>query len=205
MKNIAVTRHIFTGVILAGGQARRMGGQDKGLIELAGSPMVQYVLDAITPQVGHVIINANRNQDIYAHYGRPVIADEFEGFCGPLAGMASSLRTVTTPFMVTAPCDSPFVPKDLVQRLYLQLLQDKADISVAHNGERIQPVFTLMKTTLLDSILDFLGKGERKIDKWFEQHNLAITDFSDCPDTFININTQDDLSIIESRLKAGVQ
>ena len=201
MENIAVTRHIFTGVILAGGQARRMGGQDKGLIELAGSPMVQYVLDAIIPQVGHVIINANRNQGIYAHYGCPVIADEFEGFCGPLAGMASSLRAIDTPLMVTVPCDSPFVPKDLVQRLYLQLLQDDAEISVAHNGERMQPVFTLMKTILLDSILVFLGKNERKIDKWFEQHKLAITDFSDEPDTFININSQDDLSAVESRLK----
>ncbi|MBI4005189.1 MAG: molybdenum cofactor guanylyltransferase [Gammaproteobacteria bacterium] len=204
MENIAVTKHIFTGVILAGGQARRMGGQDKGLIELAGSPMVQYVLDAISPQVGHVIINANRNQEIYAHYGCPIIADEFEGFCGPLAGMASSLRSVTSPYMVTAPCDSPFIPKDLVQRLYLQLLHEEAEISVAHNGERLQPVFTLMKTTLLDSILEFLGKDERKIDKWFELHKLAITDFSDCPDTFININTQDDLSVVESRLKASI-
>ena len=201
MGTIAITKHIFTGVILAGGQARRMGGQDKGLIELAGSPMVQHILDAIAPQVGKVIINANRNQEIYAHYGCPVIADEFDGYCGPLAGMASSMRAVTTPFMVTAPCDSPFVPKDLVERLYLRMIHEDADISVAHDGDRIQPVFVLLKTTLLDSLLDFLQKGERKIDKWFNNHTLAITDFSDKPDTFININTKDELTQIESRLK----
>jgi molybdopterin-guanine dinucleotide biosynthesis protein A len=201
MENIAVTRQIFTGVILAGGQARRMGGQDKGLIELNGSPMIQYVLDAIVPQVNTVIINANRNSDIYSHYGYEVISDEFEGFFGPLAGMASSMRKVTTPFMLTAPCDSPFVPDDLAKRLYIQMIKRDADISVAHDGKRIQPVFVLLKTSLLDSILDFLNKGERKIDKWFEQHKLAVTDFSDIPDTFININNRDELSMIESKLK----
>ena len=201
MDNIAVARQIFTGVILAGGQAQRMGGQDKGLIELNGSPMVQYVLDAIVPQVNKVIINANRNQNIYAHYGHKVIGDEFEGFCGPLAGMASSMRTIKTPFMLTAPCDSPFVPDDLAKRLYLQMIKKDADISVAHDGNRIQPVFVLLKTALLDSMLAFLNKGERKIDRWFEQHILAVTDFSDKPDTFININNRDELSMIESKLK----
>lgn len=201
MGTIAITRHIFTAVVLAGGQARRMGGQDKGLIELAGSPMIQHILDAIAPQVGKVIINANRNQEIYGHYGYPVIADELGGFCGPLAGMASSMRAVDTPFIVTVPCDSPFVPKDLVERLYLRMIHKDADISVAHNGERIQPVFVLLKTTLLNSLLDFLQKGERKIDKWFDNHKLAIADFSDKPETFININTRDELIRIESRLK----
>ena len=203
MGTIAITRHIFTAVILAGGQARRMGGQDKGLIELAGSPMIQHILEAIAPQVGKVIINANRNQEIYAHYGYPVIADELDGYCGPLAGMASSMRAVDTPFMVTVPCDSPFVPRDLVERLYLRMIHEDADISVAHNGERIQPVFVLLKTTLLDSLLDYLQKGERKIDKWFDNHKLAVTDFSDKPDTFININTKDELTQIESRLKGN--
>lgn len=205
MGTIAITRHIFTGVVLAGGQARRMEGQDKGLIELAGSPMVQHILDAIAPQVGKVIINANRNREIYAHYGYPVVADELDGYCGPLAGMASSMRAADTPFMVTVPCDSPFVPGDLVERLYLRLIHEDADISVAHNGERIQPVFVLLKTTLLDSLLNFLKQGERKIDKWFDHHKLAIADFSDKPDTFININTRDELSQIESRLKENNQ
>ena len=105
MENIVAIRHIFTGVILAGGAASRMGGQDKGLIPLNGRPLIEYILDAFTPQVGQVIINANRNQALYAHYGHPVIKDDFTGFCGPLAGMASCLRSVTTPIMVTTPCD----------------------------------------------------------------------------------------------------
>jgi molybdopterin-guanine dinucleotide biosynthesis protein A len=115
--------------------------------------------------------------------------------------MASSMRAVNTPFMLTVPCDSPFVPDDLAKRLYLQMIKKEADISVAHDGSRIQPVFVMLKTSLLDSMLDFLNKGERKIDKWFEKHSLAVTDFSDKPDTFININNRDDLSLIESRLK----
>lgn len=201
MGKIVLAKHTVTGVILAGGQARRMHGQDKGLVELAGSPMVQYVLTSLSTQVGHIIINANRNQDIYGHFGCPVIADEFEGFCGPLAGIASSMRVVDTPLMVTAPCDSPFVPGDMVERLYMQLVHEEADISVAHNGERIQPVFSLLKTSLLDSILSYLKQGERKIDKWFKQHKLALTDFSDKSDTFLNINTPEDLELIEEKLK----
>jgi len=119
--------------------------------------------------------------------------------------MVSCLQAIETAFMVTVPCDSPFVPKDLVKRLHLQLLEDDADTSVAHSGKRLQPVFTLMKTSLKDSMRDYLNSGERKIDKWFEQHKLAITDFSDQPDTFININTQEELSSIESKITNSIQ
>ena len=200
MGTIDASRQIFTGVILAGGAASRMGGQDKGLIALNGRPLIEYILDALTPQVGQVIINANRNQAIYAQYGHPVIQDEFDGYCGPLAGMASCLHDVTTPVMVTAPCDSPFVPGDLVTRLYQKMQQDDAEISVAHNGERLQPVFTMMQNTVLDSLLDFLRRGERKIDKWFELHKVAVVDFSGQPDTFLNINTREELALVEARL-----
>ena len=200
MKNIAEIKSNTTGVILAGGKARRLGGRDKGLVLLAGKPLVQYVLEAITPQVERVKINANRNQDDYTAFNCPVISDELDNYCGPLAGMASCLAEIDTPYMVTAPCDSPFIPDDLVKRLFLKLEQNDAEISVAHNGERIQPVFVLMKSTLRHSILGFLDKGERKIDKWFDQHKLAITDFSDQPDTFININTEDDLIQVEKKL-----
>jgi len=201
MENIVAIRRIFTGVILAGGEASRMGGQDKGLITLNGRPLIEYILAALTPQVGQVIINANRNREIYAHYGHPVIQDEFVGYCGPLAGMASCLRAVATPLMLTVPCDSPFIPPDLAARLYLKMQEDGAEISVAHNGERLQPVFTLMRNTVLDSLLAFLQSGERKIDKWFERHKVAVTDFSGQPDTFININTRDELVAMEARLR----
>lgn len=201
MKTIAADPRIFTGVVLAGGEASRMGGQDKGLIELNGRPLIEYVLAAFAPQVGSIIINANRNHAAYARYGHPIIPDEFAGYCGPLAGMASCLRAVTTPIMVTTPCDSPFVPRDLVARLYQRLELAQADISVAHNGDRLQPVFTMMRTTVLPSLLDFLRAGERKIDMWFARHEVAVTDFSSQPDTFLNINTREELALVENRLR----
>ncbi len=201
MDNIALTKNMLTALILAGGQARRMAGQDKGMIELNGKPLLQHVLEGIAPQVGYVIINANRNLEHYARYGCPVITDEFAGFQGPLAGMATGLRTVDTPFMVTVPCDSPFISNDLVKRLYLKLVENDADLCVAHDGKRMHPVFLLMKTSLLDSLVNFLKSGERKIDLWFENHKLAVADFSDNPDIFVNINTPDELASIAEKLK----
>jgi len=198
MSSKVIQKDSITGVILAGGEARRMGGQDKGLIQLGGQPLIEHVLATLKPQVGKIIINANRNHDSYGKYALPIVADELEGFNGPLAGMASCMRHIDTEYMVTVPCDSPYVPRDLVSRLSQQLQSDDAEISVAHNGERMQPVFSLMKCDLLDSLLVYLNQGHRKIDRWYEQHKLAITDFSDAPETFININTPDDIKNIEA-------
>jgi len=191
----------ITAIILAGGQARRMGGQDKGLIQLAQKPMIEHVLNAIEPQVGTIIINANRNQTTYEKYGFPVVADQHKGYCGPLEGMASGLQAAKTPFVVTVPCDSPLIPDDLVQKLYSTLQDEDAEICTAHSSGRMQPVFTLMKTEVLPSMLEFLNNGERKIDKWFEKHHLAIADFSDQAETFININSEEELTAIELKLK----
>ena len=192
----------ITGVILAGGEARRMGGGDKGLVDLCGKPLVEHALAALSPQVNAIIINANRNQDRYAVYGYPVVADKRQGFQGPLAGMLSCLEATKTEFMVTAPCDSPLLPDDLVARLFRQLSEDEADISVAHNGDRMQPVFTLMPISLAPSMQAFLDGGDRKIDRWFEQHKLAVTDFSDKPECFRNINNPADLAQMEEQLDA---
>lgn len=178
-----------------------MGGQDKGLIQLARKPMIEYVLNAIEPQVDAIIINANRNQKVYGKYGYPVVADQIGGYCGPLAGMASGLQAAKTPFIVTAPCDTPLIPDDLVHKLYSILQDEDAEICTAHANGRLQPVFTLMKSELLSSMLDFLNSGERKIDKWFEKHRLAIADFSEQAETFININSAAELAAIELKLK----
>lgn len=198
MKNINKTS--ITGVILAGGQARRMQGQDKGLVLLNDKPMIEYVIDILKPQVGSLLINANRNHDQYSEYGFDIVSDELTGYCGPLAGMASCLDKIETPYMLTTPCDSPFIPEDLVQRLIASLESEGADISVAHNGERMQPVFCLMKKELVSSMNHFLNRGERKIDLWFNQHALAIADFSDIPKTFDNLNTIEDINAVESSL-----
>jgi molybdenum cofactor guanylyltransferase len=193
-------REAVTGVILAGGEARRMGGQDKGLITVAGRPMIEYIIDAVGPQVGALLINANRSRDRYARYGFPVIADEFEGFNGPLAGMASCMRVAATKYIATMPCDSPWIPEDLVERLYRRLQEENAEIGVAHNGERMQPVFSIIHCGLLDSMLAYLESGERKIDRWYARHRTVTADFSDRPDTFINVNTPEDIEKIEASL-----
>jgi len=178
-----------------------MGGNDKGLIKVAGKPLIEHVINGLRPQVGSLIINSNRNLDSYQVYGIPMVVDSISGYHGPLIGMASCLCVVDRDYMVTVPCDSPNLPPDLVPRLYNGLIREQAEISVAHDGEYIQPVFALMKTTLLDSLLGFLDRGERKISCWYDQHKLAIVDFSDNPEAFININTPADIELLEAALE----
>ena len=184
-----LNKHNVTAVILAGGKGRRMDGKDKGLVELANRPLIEYVIDAIKPQVETIILNANRNQEQYSQYGYPVISDALLDYQGPLAGFISALKSSTTSHIVTLPCDGPFLPKDLVERLVLALTYSKAEIAVAHDGDRMQPVYSLIPATLINSLSSFLDTGERKIDLWYKQHRVALADFSDCPETFRNINT----------------
>lgn len=191
----------ITGIVLAGGRATRMDGRDKGLIKLAQKPMIEYTLEAIKPQVDGIIISSNRNLEFYAAYGFPVIADELPEYCGPLAGVASCLRTVATPWVFTAPCDSPLLPGNLVNTLYIKLRDEDAEICTLFCAGRLQPVFALIKSSLLPAILDFLNRGERKIDRWFNEHRLAVADFSDHEECFININSAEDLQVVEARLQ----
>ena len=193
--------HSITGLILAGGRARRMEGQDKGLIKLLGKPMIAYSIDALQTQLENIIINANRNQDHYRQYAEHVMADDISGYHGPLAGVATALKRIDTELLMTIPCDSPFLPCDLVSRLAKPFINGNIDISVAHNGERIQPVFSLLRKSLSHSLDAYLASSERRIDRWFEQHAVQPVDFSDVPDTFDNINTPDDLKRAEIRLR----
>jgi len=178
-----------TAAILTGGKGRRMQGKDKGLVELADRPLIEYVIDAIKPQVNTIIINANRNQQQYAQYGYPIISDSLEDYQGPLAGFISVMKKATTSHIVTLPCDGPLLAGDYVERLIFALNKENAEIAVAHDGERLQPVHSLIPVTLSASLDDFLDSGERKIDLWYKQHKLALVDFSDCAETFRNINT----------------
>lgn len=186
-----LTKQDVTAVILAGGKGRRMDGKDKGLVELADRPLIEYVITAIKPQVGSIILNANRNQQQYAVYGYPVITDALDDFQGPLAGFYSAMKSVSSSHIVTLPCDGPLLPADLVARLIAALDEETAEIAVAHDGERMQPVYSLIPVSLMSSLKAFLDSGERKIDLWYKQHRLALADFSDCPETFRNINTAD--------------
>jgi molybdopterin-guanine dinucleotide biosynthesis protein A len=193
-------RAAVTGLVLAGGLGRRMGGEDKGLVPLAGRPMVEHVLDALRPQVGTILVNANRNRERYAQYGYPVVADTLDGFLGPLAGVLSALPHVTTEFVVTVPCDAPLVAPDLVRRLYSACVSQEADLAVASDGERQQPVFLLLRARLAPVLQAYLVAGGRKIDAWFEQVRVAEADFSDQPDTFVNVNDPGERERVESRL-----
>ena len=188
-----------TGLILAGGQGRRMGGVDKGLQPLRGRPMVAWVLERLAPQVTEVIVNANQNQAEYARLGCRVIGDEIGGFAGPLAGLQAGLKANVHPFLVTVPCDSPFLPLDLVARLHAALIANHADLAVAKTGDQPHPVFSLVRESLAGHLTAFLQGGGRKIDAWYASLKVAEVPFDDQPDAFSNINTPEELADHERR------
>ncbi len=181
--------HHITALILAGGQGSRMGGLDKGLLDFKGRPLVEYLIQALQAQSGQILINANRNLSSYATYGFPLINDELENFQGPLAGIAAALQATRTPCLLTIPCDSPFVATDMAERLYQTMQSQQAELAVAHDGERLHPIHALIPIRLLGSLHRYLASGERKVEKWYRQHQMAQVDFSDKAHLFRNINT----------------
>ncbi|MGC8807128.1 MAG: molybdenum cofactor guanylyltransferase MobA [Thiomonas sp.] len=195
--SVSIARADITGLILAGGRGSRMGGVDKGLQPWHGLPLAQQVLARLQPQVGPVRINANRNLDTYRTWGLPVLTDDRAGdFAGPLAGFLAGLDACATPYLLTAPCDSPLLPHDLAHRLGEGLVQAQARIALPKAGGRLQPVFCLMEADLRDDLRAFLQSGGSKIDLWAAQHRMAIVEFDDAR-AFENINTQDDLQRLE--------
>ena len=194
---------LITGVILAGGQGRRMGGVDKGLKVLRGRPMVQWVIERLEPQVDELLINANQNLDAYGRLGYRVIPDEIGGFAGPLAGLQRGLSEARHPLVATAPCDSPFLPRDLLARLLDALSQGKKDLAVAKTGDQPHPVFCLCRTSVRDSLNTFLAVGGRKIDAWYAQLDVVEVSFDDQTEAFSNINTPDELKSFESTPATG--
>jgi len=186
-----------TGVVLAGGQGSRMGGVDKGLQLFRGKPMVQHVVERFAPQVGELLVNANRNPEAYASFGYRVVADEIEGFAGPLAGFERGLAHASKDFVVTTPCDSPFLPVDLVARLRSALDSRSADLAVAKTGDQAHPVFSLMRRSVHASLRDFLSSGQRKIDRWYVALEVVEVAFDDEAEAFVNINTLAELSGLE--------
>jgi len=183
-----------TGIVLAGGQGRRMGGVDKGWVELAGEPMIAHVLRRLVPQVGDVVINANQNLDRYRALGHLVVADSVGGFAGPLAGLHAGLMHAASRLAVTVPCDSPFLPPDLVARLHAALAARDAELAVAKTFDQPHPVFALVRRDVLPSLAAFLESGGRKIDAWYAALAVVEVPFDDEADTFRNINTADELA-----------
>jgi molybdenum cofactor guanylyltransferase len=179
--------------VLAGGQGRRMGNVDKGFVELAGRPLVAHVIDRLAPQVATLVINANRSAERYAAFGYPVVADAIGGFAGPLAGLHAGLATAATPFVATSPCDSPFLPADLVVRLSAAFDARPIDIAVARTFDQPHPVFALVRRSVLPHLAQFLDGGGRKIDAWYASLAVAEVSFDDEADAFRNINTPAEL------------
>lgn len=195
-----ILKENITAVVLAGGKGRRFAGKDKGLIEYKQCPIIEHVIRAVAPQVSTIMINANRNKAAYASYGYPVITDALSGFQGPLAGFSTAMENVTTEYVLTLPCDGPFVSAAYVQRMADKLMEaDDTEIAVAHDGARLQPVHALIPVKLIDSLKQFMDGGERKIDCWYAKHNLALVDFSDTAEIFKNINTLEELQALEGQ------
>ena len=191
----------ISAVILAGGRGSRMGGRDKGLVPLAGRPMIAHVLDLLKPQVGNIIISANRNLSRYARFEFPVVRDEEEGYQGPLAGILAALKQANTDWLLCVPCDVPALPPELVQRLVGALDAQPAELAVVHDGHKLQPAFTLMSTQLRPSLEDYLNSGERRLGQWCKRHCPALADFSDMPERFANVNDEAQMQqIVDSGL-----
>src|SRR5258707_1379287 len=180
-----------SGIVLAGGLGRRMGGVDKGLQPLHGQAMVQHVLARLAPQVDEIVINANQNLERYGALGHRVVSDRVGGFAGPLAGLHAGLEAIAHPLAVTVPCDSPFLPSDLVARLRAHLGAN--DLAVAKTGDQPHPVFALVRRSVAANLEAFLTGGGRKIDAWYASLKAVEVAFDDEADPFPNINTPEEL------------
>ena len=202
-----ISKDDVTGLILAGGRGSRMGGADKGLQNFRGMPMAMFTLLRLAPQVGEMMINANRNLAAYESFGVPVWPDGLADYAGPLAGFLTGLEKCETPYLVTVPCDTPLFPQDLVARLAEALERDDAEIAMAAAREedgqvRAQPVFSLLRHDLMESLVRFTHGGGRKIDAWTAQHRTVLVPFDrpgDDPDAFANANTLAELHRLERR------
>ncbi|RKR06032.1 molybdenum cofactor guanylyltransferase [Kushneria sinocarnis] len=180
----------LTAVILAGGEGRRMGGVDKGLVPLAGKPMIDHVIARLQPQVHHLLINANRSHEQYRGLGWPVVADQAGGHAGPLMGMLTAMRHVQASRVLIAPCDTPLLPHDLVCRMWEAATSD-VDIVQARDRERVHPVVALLRTALADDLSAALAAGERRIDRWYARHRLTSVCFESHL-AFTNVNHESD-------------
>ena len=189
-----ISKNEITAVILAGGQASRMDGEDKGLIVFRELPLISHVINITKPKVSQILISANRNFEEYANFGK-VIRDDLEGFQGPLAGISKALKVCSTPYLLVLPCDSPLVDTALIDSLIEKMEVSKTDICVAHDGSIMHATFALMKTKLEKSLEDFLEEGGRKMALWYRQHSLERIDVSSHLEVLTNINRPEDFNL----------
>lgn len=177
-----------------------MSGRDKGLLEVCGRPMIAWTLERLSPQVGNILINANRSIEDYGRFGRRVIGDSLEGFQGPLAGLQASFTEAREELLLCVPCDAPLLPEDLVRRLFDGMQRNATPIAVAEAGGRLHSLHALFRTSLAEDLERALQAGERKPDRWYAECGFARVAFDDCPEAFENINTPEQLMELERRL-----
>lgn len=190
----------ITTVILAGGAARRMGGEDKGLTLLNGQPMIRHVIDRIAPQSSQIIINCNRSQSAYGKLGYPLVEDSMRGGLGPLAGILSAMEISDSDYILSVPCDTPQLPHELVTRMLSTLKEQNAEACTVSDGDRLHPVVLLLKRELLPKLKTYLNYGGRKVHDWFYSLRHCHADFSDQPEAFVNINTPQQLESLQQRV-----
>ena len=198
---MTISANDISGLILAGGRSTRMGGRDKGLQILDRQPMITHIIERLQPQVGRLLINANQNQEAYELFGLPIIADVISNFVGPLAGLHAGLSYCSTPYLLSVPCDCPFLPTDLVRRLSHALMSSGADVAYAitinQNQTEHHPVFCLLKRDVMVGLGEYLSEGGRKVLSWVSCQPHVQVVFDD-HSAFLNINTPDDLKIINA-------
>lgn len=185
------------GVVLAGGRATRMGGKDKGLQLLNGKPLWQHVADTLAGQVTAMAISANRHIDTYRQSRYAVYQDSLENYPGPLAGMLSVMQQSHGEWFIFCPCDNPFIPSDLVERLFL--LRGTAPVVWVHDGERDHPAIALMHRSLVPALQSYLAAGERRVMVFMRESGGHSVDFSDVKSAFVNVNTHEDLQMMQEK------
>lgn len=200
MSDTDTARSDLTGLILAGGRASRMGGRDKGLIEVGSRALVDHAIACLRQVTPHILISANRHPAEYAGRGWPVLEDSLTGYPGPLAGILTALERIATARLLVVPCDAPLATPTLLQRLVEAQDVQGGLACLAHDGERLQPAFCLLRREVTDSLRRFLAAGERKTQLWLQSLDPVIVDCSDHPEWFANVNTPEDLRRIEAMI-----
>jgi len=196
--------HDISALVLSGGQSRRMQGIDKGLVELAGKPMIQYLLESLSlnSQINNIFISTNSSDPAYKNFGYPLVTDILVGSLGPLAGIHAGLQACNTQYLLITPCDTPFLNTQLSERLTKALVSHRKHIAVAHDGERMQNTFILIDTQLIDSLSNYLNRGGRRLITWIKEEEAIEVDCSDYKNSFTNINTMSELDIAKKTLMA---
>ena len=181
-------------IVLTGGRGERMGGRDKGLVELCGKPLIQWVTDSIAPQVDNIFISANRNLEAYRALGYPVVVDELKDFQGPLAGIHSVLKKTRSEFVLVVPTDSPGLPTDLCCKLGAALLESEAEIAIVETDGRMQPVHMLFRAALKPEFEKWIQQGSRKVLDWIMSRRYVLVPFSSEDLLMVNINNSENLA-----------